>query len=106
MDVYPNHIPVPLKLTQHCKFLRSSVFPSRWLDAHVSLLAPVVCDLLWRIANFPKAWNEMNLKKTACSNGSCDSERYSLCGPFIFSSSVGKIRLCLFGVSGGAGEIV
>ena len=48
----------------------------------------------------------MNLKKTACSNGSCDSERYSLCGPFIFSSSVGKIRLCLFRVSGGAGEIV
>lgn len=85
---------------------KKSVFPSQWLDACISLLAPAFCGLLGRIANFPKALNGINWKKTACSNGSYDSERYSLCGPFIFSNSVGKIRLCLFWVSGGAGAIV
>lgn len=50
----------------------------------------------------------MNLKKAACSNSSYDSERYSLCGPFIFSNSVGKnqVMFILSAWGAGAGKIV
>lgn len=90
----------------YLKLKNNSIFPSQWLDARITLLAPVFHGLPWRFANFLKALNGMNLKKTASSNSSYDSERYSLCGPFIFSKSVGKIRLCLFRGLGGAGKTV
>lgn len=46
------------------------------------------CGLPWRSANFQKALNEMNLRKTSCSNGSCDHERYSPCVVLLFLAMV------------------
>lgn len=47
-------------LSGQLQFLKNNIFPSQWLDACISLLAPAFCGLLGRIANFPKAfeWNE------------------------------------------------
>lgn len=83
------------------QIFKNSLFPGQWLDAHIPLLVPTFCGLPWRIANFLKALNGIDLKKAACSNSSYDSERCSLGGPFISSNGVGKFRLCLFWVSGG-----
>lgn len=70
---------------------------------HISLLAPVFCGLTWRIASFPKALTEVNLKKTACSNGS--SARDTDCVVLLFLAIVLEKSGYVYSVWG-AGEIV
>ena len=70
---------------------------------HISLLAPVFCGLPWRTAHFPKALNEMNLKKTACSNGSY--ARDTDCVVLLFLAIVLEKSGYVYPVWG-AGEIV